>query len=85
MDVGDVGRQRDLVEKDPDHDGDIDGKHQAPFFFMKERTLPHTQIHSAPEIVAQSAGNYHMADAGCANILDVVPAKRALASASRDP
>jgi hypothetical protein len=42
MDVGDVGRQRDLVEEHPDQNGGVDGKHQAPGVF------PHTQIHSAP-------------------------------------
>ena len=43
MDVGDVGLARDLVEKNPDQNGDVDGQHQAPGVF------PHTQIHSAPE------------------------------------
>ena len=42
MDVGDVRRSRDLVQKHPDHDRDIDGKHQAPGLF------PQTQLHSAP-------------------------------------
>jgi hypothetical protein len=42
MDVGDVGLARDFVEKNPDQDGNIDGKHQPPGVF------PHTQIHSAP-------------------------------------
>src|SRR5258707_12513527 len=43
VDVGDVGFAGDLAEKNPDHDGDVDGEHQAPGGF------PHTQIHSAPE------------------------------------
>ncbi len=30
MDVGDVRRQRDLVEENPDYYGDIDDQHQAP-------------------------------------------------------
>src|SRR6185437_8414771 len=42
VDVGNVGLAGDLVEKNPDQDGGIDGKHQAP------GALPHTQIHSAP-------------------------------------
>jgi hypothetical protein len=41
MDVGDIGLAGDL-EKNPDDDGDIDGKHQAPGVFSQ------TQIHSAP-------------------------------------
>ena len=43
VDVGDIGFARDLVEENPDQDGDVDGKHQAPGVF------PHTQNHSAPE------------------------------------
>ena len=43
MDVGDIGFAGDLVEKNPDQNSDVDGKHQAPGIF------PHTQIHSAPE------------------------------------
>ena len=43
VDIGNVGLQGDLVEKNPDQDGDIDGKHQTPGAFQ------HTQIHSAPE------------------------------------
>src|ERR1700761_4618238 len=47
MDIGNVGFAGDLVEKNPDDDGDIDGEHQAPGIF------PHTQIHSAPETANQ--------------------------------
>jgi hypothetical protein len=43
VDVGDVGFARNLVEENPDQDGDVDGKQQAPGVF------PHTQNHSAPE------------------------------------
>ena len=38
MDVGDVGRQRDLVQEHPDQHGGIDGEHQAP------GVLPRKQI-----------------------------------------
>src|ERR1700736_3927159 len=40
MDVGDVGRQRDLVQENPDHDGDVDGKHQPP------GVLPRAKAHA---------------------------------------
>src|ERR1700688_2989138 len=47
VDVGDVGFAGDLVEKNPDHNGDVDGEHQAPGIF------PHTQIHLAPGRASQ--------------------------------
>ena len=68
MNVGDEGRQRDLVQENPDHHGDVDGKHQSP------GVLQGAPIHSAPERRPNA----------CIT-LNVVPAKRALASASSDP
>ena len=67
VDVGDVGSQRDLVEKHPDQHGDIDGKHQAPGVF------PHTQIHSAPGVAAKRGAN--LSHGGCAgrNVLRCRP------------
>ena len=44
VDIGNVRRQRDLVEEDSDEDGDVDGQHQSPGVF------PPTQIHRAPNI-----------------------------------
>src|ERR1700739_3441425 len=48
MATGNVGFAGYLVEKNPDHDGDIDGEHQAPGIF------PNTQSHSAPETANQA-------------------------------
>jgi hypothetical protein len=42
MNVGNVGFARDLEEKYPGENGDVDGQHQAPGVF------PHRQNHSAP-------------------------------------
>ena len=56
MDVGDVRRQRDLVEENPDDDGGIDGKHQAPGIF------PHPQI-SFGTRNDQIRRRYHMPNA----------------------
>src|SRR5580692_8252983 len=66
MDVGNVGRQRDLIEKNPCYHGTIDGKHQAP------AVLEHAEIHSAPES-SNLGANYHMMEAEGAIILRVVP------------
>ena len=50
MDVGNVGRQRDLVEKHPDQHGDVDGEHQAPGVFPTRRFI------RAPEVRLEHDG-----------------------------
>src|SRR5713101_3199492 len=74
--VADVSLACDLVEKHPDEDGGIDGKHQAPGVF------PHTQIHSAPETTANQVQTITRRTRGAQRAIipdvvvpDVVPAK----------
>src|SRR5438105_1747276 len=45
MDVGDEGRQRDLVQEDADENRGIDGQHQPPGI------LPEPRIHRPPEVI----------------------------------
>src|SRR5450631_3928951 len=51
VDVGNVGLARDLVEKNPDQNRDVDGQHQPPGVF------PHAQNHSAPRTLAKSGAD----------------------------
>src|SRR3981189_2894469 len=60
VDIGEVRLAGELVEKNTDEDGDIDGQHQPP------RVFPNTPIHSAPEAELDQVPSYHTADTRCA-------------------